>query len=85
MFELNLIGEMNVSKEVDLRQLCRICAVDVGNETAQHSLIESNEITELGEVFISCLGIQVKVQSPSSFSLSFLFSFSFRFVFEISL
>lgn len=43
----------------DLRQMCRICAVDLVDDTVLHLLIENNEITKLGEIFISCLGIQV--------------------------
>lgn len=50
---------MNVRKEVDLKQLCRICGIDVGADSSSHLLIENNEITDLGEIFISCLGIQV--------------------------
>lgn len=40
-------------------QMCRICAVDVDHDTASHLLINHNQITDLGEKFISCLGIQV--------------------------
>ena len=52
---------MSHNKNMDPLQLCRICAIDVTNEhqTASHPLIENNQITELGEKFISCLGIQV--------------------------
>lgn len=50
---------MNARKEVDLKQLCRICGIDVGADATSHLLIENNEITDLGEIFISCLGIQV--------------------------
>lgn len=50
---------MNVTKEVELGQLCRICAVDVSNDTGQHFLLENNVITDLGKTYISCLGIQV--------------------------
>lgn len=53
---------MNVTKEVELRKLCRICAVDFSNDTSQHFLFENNVITNLGETFISCLGIQVSIE-----------------------
>lgn len=51
---------MNAKKDMDPLQLCRICVVDVSDDTS-HSLIENNQITDLGEKFISCLGIQVCV------------------------
>lgn len=40
-------------------QVCRICAVAVDEDATSHILIKNNKITELGEKFISCLGIQV--------------------------
>lgn len=46
---------------MDPLQLCRICAIDVANDTASHLLIENNQITELGEKFMECLEIQVKI------------------------
>lgn len=46
-------------KNIDPTQMCRICAVDVTDDTVAHLLIENNQITDLGEKFISCLGIQV--------------------------
>ncbi|XP_031636011.1 zinc finger protein 776-like [Contarinia nasturtii] len=49
---------MNVKKAIDPLQLCRICAIDVADDTS-HSLIEKDQITKLGEKFISCLGIQL--------------------------
>lgn len=54
---------MSVKKDMDPLQLCRICMIDVANDTASHSLIENNQITELGVKFISCLGIQVCKES----------------------
>lgn len=59
---------MNVTKEMELKQLCRICAVDVSNDTGQHYLFENDAITDLGETFISCLGIQVNIQLISLIS-----------------
>lgn len=56
---------MNLTKELELGQLCRICSVDVSNDTGQHFLFENNVITDLGEIFISCLGIQVNIQLMS--------------------
>lgn len=53
---------MSARKEMDPMQMCRICAVDVNGDIASHPLIQNNEITELGEKFISCLGIQVSWQ-----------------------
>lgn len=50
---------MSGKKEIDPMQMCRICAVDVADDSVPHLLIENNQITELGEKFISCLGIQV--------------------------
>lgn len=50
---------MDAMGESDLRQICRICVADVSDEAASHSLIENDEVTGLGEKFISCLGIQV--------------------------
>lgn len=50
---------MNARKDMDPMQLCRICAVDVADDASSHLLIEKNIVTELGEKFISCLGIQV--------------------------
>lgn len=50
---------MNAKKDMDPMQMCRICAVDVDHDTASHLLINHNQITDLGEKFISCLGIQV--------------------------
>lgn len=49
---------MNAKKSIDPLQLCRICAIDIADDTS-HSLIEKNQITKLGEKFISCLGMQV--------------------------
>lgn len=51
---------MELNNEADLRQLCRICAIDVDDDTTSHLLISSDGITALGEKFVSCLGIQVK-------------------------
>lgn len=50
---------MNTQRDIDPTQMCRICAVTVDDETASHLLINHNDVTELGEKFISCLGIQV--------------------------
>lgn len=50
---------MNTQRAVDPMQMCRICAVAVDEDAAPHFLIKNNQITELGEKFISCLGIQV--------------------------
>lgn len=56
---------MDPRGEPDIRQMCRICAGDVSDEALSHSLIENDAITGLGEKFISCLGIQVKLRSHS--------------------
>lgn len=50
---------MNTQREMDPMQMCRICAVSVDDDAAPHILIRDNQITELGEIFISCLGIEV--------------------------
>lgn len=50
---------MSAKKDKDPLEMCRICAVDVANDTVAHLLIENNQITDLGEKFISCLSIQV--------------------------
>lgn len=50
---------MSGKREIDPMQMCRICAVDVADDSGSHLLIENNQITELGGKFISCLGIQV--------------------------
>lgn len=52
---------MNARADMDPTQLCRICAVDIADDASLHLLIEKNIVTELGEKFISCLGIQVSV------------------------
>lgn len=54
---------MNTQREMDPTQMCRICAVAVDEDAASHLLIRNNEITELGEKFISCLGIQVSTNT----------------------
>lgn len=51
---------MELNTEADLRQLCRICAIDVDDDTTSHLLIGSDGATALGDKFMSCLGIQVK-------------------------
>lgn len=50
---------MNIAKDIDLKQLCRICSVHIDEENPSHTLINHNTITDLGEIFISCLGLQV--------------------------
>lgn len=53
------VNKMNTRSDIDPMQLCRICAVDVADDATQHLLIQYHTVTELGEKFISCLGIQV--------------------------
>lgn len=50
---------MNIQRDVDPMQMCRICAVAVDEDSTSHLLIKNNQTTELGEKFISCLGIKV--------------------------
>lgn len=50
---------MNTLGDMDPMQMCRICAVAVDEDATSHILIKNNRITELGEKYISCLGIQV--------------------------
>lgn len=47
-----------MEREIELKDLCRICAVGSESE-AVYPLIVNNELTNLGEKFVSCLGIQV--------------------------
>lgn len=68
---------MNSKAGVDLKRLCRICAVDVDDEIASHLLYENNGITELGEMFISCLGIQVIVHDKNPNKIRYLLNFVF--------
>lgn len=57
---------MELGREADLRQLCRICAADVNEDAASHSLICKDGITTLGEKFMSCLGIKVEEFLPAA-------------------
>lgn len=59
--DLKRKNEMHANKDMDPMQLCRICAVNVADDDASsYLLIKNNVVTELGEKFISCLGIQVR-------------------------
>lgn len=49
---------MSSENEISIQNLCRICAVTAENDVL-HPLIENNRLTELGETFVSCLGLQV--------------------------
>lgn len=46
--------------EIDVKDLCRICASGSGKD-AVFLLIDGDVKTELGEIFESCIGLQVIV------------------------
>lgn len=74
---------MSGKRELDPMQMCRICAVDVADDSGSHLLIEDNRITELGGIFISCLGIQVSGLQQISFVLCIkMWFFFFRIAHE---
>lgn len=51
-------AKMENVNEIDVRDLCRICAAGSGKD-ALYPLIDENGPTDLGEIFEICIGLQV--------------------------
>lgn len=58
---------MESVNEIDVRDLCRICAAGSGKD-ALYPLLDGDIPTELGEIFEICIGLQVIVDDLPSVS-----------------
>lgn len=66
---------MENDNEIDVRDLCRICAAGSGKD-ALYPLIDGDVVTELGELFEICIGLQVNWNEFSYISNCYNVSFA---------